>query len=194
MTSSALLVMDVQRAVVARYPDPGYLPRLRRAVDAARAAGLPVIYVGVGFRPGAPEIDPRNRMFGRLAGRPADPAADLATQVHPDVAPAEGDIVVVKRRVSGFAGSDLEMVLRAQGIGHLVLTGIATSGVVLSTLRQAADLDFGLTVLSDGCLDNDPQVHRVLMEKVFPAQADVLTVDGWAAGQRDPGRPESAGG
>jgi nicotinamidase-related amidase len=52
---------------------------------------------------------------------------------------------------------------------------------VLSTLRQAADLDFGLTVLADGCLDADPEVHRVLMEKVFPHQADVTTVADWIA-------------
>ncbi len=100
---------------------------------------------------------------------------------HPDVAPGPDDIVVTKRRVSAFAGSDLDVVLRAKGIDHLVLTGIATSGVVLSTLRQAADLDFTLTVLSDGCLDNDPEVHGVLMEKVFPRQAEVTTVAGWVA-------------
>jgi hypothetical protein len=61
----------------------------------------------------------------------------------------------------------------------LILGGIATSGVVLSTLREAADKDFALTVLSDACLDADPEVHRVLMEKVFPRQANVLTVDAW---------------
>jgi nicotinamidase-related amidase len=70
-------------------------------------------------------------------------------------------------------------VLRAGEIRNLVLTGIATSGVVLSTLRQAADLDFGLTVLADGCLDGDPEVHRVLTEKVFPRQADVVSVEEW---------------
>jgi nicotinamidase-related amidase len=75
-------------------------------------------------------------------------------------------------------------VLRAGGIDSLVLTGIATSGVVLSTLRQAADLDFALTVLSDGCFDADPEVHRVLTEKVFPRQADVVTVDEWVSSVR----------
>jgi nicotinamidase-related amidase len=64
-------------------------------------------------------------------------------------------------------------------VDSLVLTGIATSGVVLSTLRHAADLDFGLTVLRDGCADADREVHRVLLEKVFPRQADVVTVDEW---------------
>ncbi|MFC4070580.1 cysteine hydrolase family protein [Actinoplanes subglobosus] len=176
MSRTALLVMDVQPAVVARYPDPGYLPRLRTAVDAARAASLPVVFVGVGFRAGAPEVDPANRMFGGLAGRDL-PAT--GTEFHPSVAPLPAEPVVTKRRVSAFAGSDLDMLLRAQRIDHLILTGIATSGVVLSTLRQAADLDYRLTVLSDACLDNDPQIHEVLTEKVFPAQADVLTVADW---------------
>ena len=55
-----------------------------------------------------------------------------------------------------------------------------TSGVVLSTLRQAADLDYRLTVLTDACYDPDPEIHRVLTEKVFPRQADVITIDEWA--------------
>jgi len=75
----------------------------------------------------------------------------------------------------------VEVLLRGLGAGTLVLAGIATSGVVLSTLRQAADLDYRLVVLADACLDADPEVHRVLTEKVFPRQADVLTVDEWAA-------------
>ncbi|MCZ4510198.1 cysteine hydrolase [Streptomyces sp. ActVer] len=185
MTQQALLVMDVQQVVVDRYPDPDYLPRLRKAVDAARAAGVPVIYVVVGFRPGYPEISARNKMFGRLAVASAAGSGasgeELATRVHPDVAPGPGEVVVTKRRVSAFSGSDLDVVLRAGDISHLVLTGIATSGVVLSTLRQAADLDFGLTVLADGCLDSDAEVHRLLTERVFPQQAEVTTVADWAA-------------
>ncbi|WP_181806050.1 cysteine hydrolase family protein [Streptomyces shenzhenensis] len=182
MPQQALLVMDVQQVVVNRFPDGAYLPRLSRAIDAARAAGVPVIYVVVGFRPGYPEVSARNKMFRGLVGAAPRPAGeDTAIQVHPEVAPAPGEPVVTKRRVSAFAGSDLDMVLRAGEIGHLVLTGISTSGVVLSTLRQAADLDFELTVLSDGCLDSDPEVHRVLTEKVFPKQAEVMTVDAWTA-------------
>jgi nicotinamidase-related amidase len=72
-------------------------------------------------------------------------------------------------------------VLRALEVDHLVLAGIATSGVVLSTLREAADRDFRLTVLADGCADGDAEVHRVLTEKVFPRQAEVTTVAEWAA-------------
>jgi nicotinamidase-related amidase len=56
----------------------------------------------------------------------------------------------------------------------------------LSTLRQAADLDYGLIVLADACLDADPEVHRVLTEKVFPRQAEVSTVAQWAERQASP--------
>lgn len=179
----ALLVMDVQRVVIARYPDPEYLPRLRTAIDAARAGDLPVIYVVMGFRfgPGRPEVSPRNKMFGALARRNIPLGGEEATQIHPDVEPEPGDLLVTKRRVSAFAGSDLDLLLRSNEIDHLVLTGIATSGVVLSTVRQASDLDYGLTVLADGCLDADPEVHRVLTERVFPSQADVTTVADWVA-------------
>jgi nicotinamidase-related amidase len=176
---TALLVMDVQRVVVDRFPDPAYLPRLREAVDAARAAGLPVIYVMVRFRPGYPEVSASNKTFGALARAGAMAGDDRAIEIHPDVAPQPDDIIVTKKRISAFAGSDLDVVLRAGDINHLVLTGIATSGVVLSTLRQAADLDFELTVLADGCLDSDPEVHRVLTEKIFPRQAEVMSVADW---------------
>ena len=87
--------------------------------------------------------------------------------------------------MSAFSGSDLDVVLRSLGVDSLVLSGIATSGVVLSTLRQAADLDYRLTVLTDGCTDRDPEVHRVLMEKVFPRQASVVSVAEWADAQID---------
>ena len=138
----------------------------------------------VAFRPGGGDLNPRNRVFSALGGRADMSVDDPATRIHPAVAPAPDDVVVVKKRVSAFAGSDLDVVLRSLGATSLVLTGISTSGVVLSTLRQAADLDFGLTVLSDACADTDPEVHRVLLEKVFPRQAAVMTTDGWIAADR----------
>jgi nicotinamidase-related amidase len=178
--TTALLVMDVQRGIVERFAqDAGYLPRLRGAIDAARTARIPVVYVVVRFRPGYPEVSPRNKSFQALTQRGGFGEDEPATAIHPEVAPRPGEVVVTKRRVSAFSGSDLAVVLRARGIDTLVLTGIATSGVVLSTLRQAADLDYGLVVLSDACLDGDAEVHRVLTEKVFPRQAEVLTVAQW---------------
>jgi nicotinamidase-related amidase len=173
---SALLVLDVQPAIVARLPEPeAYLARVADAIGAARRKGLPVVYVVVGFRPGYPEVSARNKSFGALRTAGLD-----LTNPQPSLTPAAGEVVVVKRRISAFCGSDLEVVLRAQGIERLVLCGIATSGVVLSTLREAADKDYALTVLSDLCADFDPEVHVVLLGKVFPRQADVMTAEEWA--------------
>ncbi|MFC0597447.1 cysteine hydrolase family protein [Streptomyces palmae] len=178
--SSALLVMDVQRAIVDIVDgDSAYLSRLRRAIDGARAADIPVIYVTIAFRPGFPEVGTRNRALAAIAQADLYIEGAPGTEIHPEVAPRPGDVVITKRRASAFSGSDLDVVLRARGIDSLVLTGIATSAVVLSTLCQANDLDFGLTVLSDGCLDIDPEVHRVLTERLFPQWADVATVDDW---------------
>jgi len=181
VTTEALLVMDVQKGIVdrvAEYSEP-LLATLAEVIAGARAAETQIIYVRVAFRPGAPEVNSKNKTFSSLAGSRSLHETDPGTQVHPAVTPGSGDIIVTKRRVSAFAGSDLDIVLRSLEVDSLVLAGIATSGVVLSTLRQAADLDFKLTVLRDACADGDPEVHRVLMDKVFPRQAAVVSAAEW---------------
>jgi nicotinamidase-related amidase len=98
--------MDVQRGIVERFgDDPGYLSRLSQAITAARAAAVPLVYVTISFRPGHPEISPRNRTFAAAAASGAYVEGGPATEIHPAVAPAPGDVVVTKRRVSAFAGS-----------------------------------------------------------------------------------------
>jgi len=178
--NTALLVMDMQVGIVAMLPGAeGLLGNLAKAIANAREKQIPVIYVVVGFRQGAPEVSLNNKSFG--AGKERFAAMDMNQfmTVHPDIAPQAGEVTVTKRRVSAFTGSDLEVVLRAYGIQHMVLTGIATSGVVLSTVREAADKDYRLTVLADCCADGDEEVHTVLTTKVFPRQADVLTLEEW---------------
>jgi nicotinamidase-related amidase len=178
--NSALLVMDMQEGILGRLPGTAPLiANVAKAIADARTRKIPVIYVVVGFRKGSPEISPNNKSFSAGKERFASINMDEFMTVHPDIAPAEGDITVTKRRVSAFTGSDLEVVLRAAGIQHLVLTGIATSGVVLSTLIEAADKDYRLTVLSDCCADGEEEVHRMLTTHIFTKRADVLTVEEW---------------
>jgi nicotinamidase-related amidase len=178
--NTALLVMDVQVGIVGMFPDATtLLNNLGKAITNARDKKIPVIYVTVGFRPGAPEINMNNKGFAASKDRFTNIDMGEFTKVHPDVAPQTGELTVMKRRVSAFTGSDLEVILRAFGIQHMVLTGIATSGVVLSTLREAADKDYKLTVLADCCADGDEEIHRVLTTKVFPRQAEVLMVEEW---------------
>jgi nicotinamidase-related amidase len=174
--------MDFQTAIVegpAVHGDAetkeALLARTATVVDAGRKAGLRVIYVVVGFRTGYPEVSPLNKGFSTVRETGRFAAGSAGTEVHPAVAPKPGDVVVTKHRVNAFFGTDLDMVLRANGIETLVLAGIATSGVVLSTIRHAADADYRLVVVSDCCADPDPEVHRVLTEKVFVRAATVTT-------------------
>ena len=183
-SNAALLIMDMQTGVLDRLPDATQLiSNTAKAIARARENKIPVIYVIVGFRPGAPEISMNNKGFMANKERMAMANMDEWMMVHPNIAPQAGEITVTKRRVSAFTGSDLEVVLRAFNIGHLVLTGIATSGVVLSTTREAADKDYRLTILTDCCADGDEEVHRVLTTKVFLRQADVMTVEEWIRGK-----------
>lgn len=179
-SATVLLVMDFQHGIVERLGNESVLNAAGCAVAAARAGQIPVMFVRVAFRPGYPESAGTNLTFAAVA-RSGDTMTEAhpATQVHAALEPRAGEPIIIKRRVSAFSGSDLDVLLRAAGADTLVLAGIATSGVVLSTLRQAADLDYRLVVLADACADADPEVHRVLTEKVFPRQALVTTTDEW---------------
>jgi len=67
------------------------------------------------------------------------------------------------------------------GIKHLVMAGVATSGVILSTFTLAADEDYGITIPSDACADPKASLHEELMTNLFPRSATILTVDPWIA-------------
>ena len=178
--NTALLVMDMQSAILKMLPDAAQVTvAVAKAIAGAREKKIRVIYVVVGFRQGMPEVGANNKGFSANKERLGSVNMEDFVKIHPDVAPQEGEMTVTKRRVCAFTGSDLEVILRAHGIQHIVLSGVATSGVVLSTVREAADKDYHVTVLADGCADGDEEVHRVLTTKVFPRQADVITVEEW---------------
>jgi nicotinamidase-related amidase len=171
---SALLLMDFQSSIVDGYGgDPGLLDRTSRVLETARTASMRVVHVRVAFRPGYPEVSPRNMRFSTLRESGRLRLGDAGSEIHPALAPRDGEPVVTKHRVGAFTGTELDMMLRAQGVEALVLCGIATSGVVLSTLRTAADLDYRCIIVADCCADQDAEVHAVLTGKVFPRQAVV---------------------
>jgi nicotinamidase-related amidase len=173
-----LLVMDFQPGIVERVADAeALLDRVAGAIATARARGMAVGYVRVAFEDADYDaVPPTNKIFARLAEGRVNHADSPATAVHDRLAPEPGDILVRKTRVGAFSTTDLDQQLRARGISTLVLAGISTSGVVLSTVRDAADRDYRIVVLADGCADFDAEVHDVLLGKVFPRQADVVEV------------------
>lgn len=179
--SEALLVMDMQSSILRNLADSkAIIGNVAKAIAHARDHKIPLIYVVVGFRPGTPEISTNNKSFGAARERFASMTPEEWMTIEPALTPEAGEVVVIKRRISAFTGSDLEVILRAFKTQHLILSGVSTSGVVLSTLREAADRDYRLTILSDCCGDGDEEVHRVLTTKIFPRQADVMTVEEWS--------------
>lgn len=177
---TALLLMDLQPSILGMHPDADrFLAELRRARQAAREAGVIVAYVRVALSQEDAARVPAHSRFAAAAARVDEIGPEHpAVSVDPRIAPADGELVVRKSRYGAFSTTDLHERLRARGVDTVVLAGISTSGVVLSTARDAVDKDYRVVVLSDGTFDRDPEVHRVLTEKVYPAQqAAVVTID-----------------
>jgi nicotinamidase-related amidase len=179
-TKSALLLMDFQNAIVGMVGEgaSALLERAQKARTAARAAGMAVMHVRVAFTDADyAAISDRNKTFAALGKSRFLTDGSEPAAIHPGLAPATDEEVFTNKRVGAFSTTNLAERLSARGIDTLVLAGIATSGVVLSTLRDGADRDYRMLVLSDCCADMDTEVHRVLMEKVFPRQTDVIALD-----------------
>jgi nicotinamidase-related amidase len=176
---TAVLSMDCQSDIVSVYlkeDKDTFLGRISTVLNHARVVGMRVTHVQVGFRPGLPEVRSRNVLFGAIkSSAQRQKLFEGLGAIPPAIAPKESEIVVPKHRVSAFAGTDLAMILRANDIDTLVLLGIATSGVVLSTLVEAADADFRLAVIKDCCADLDSSLHDCLINKFFPSRAAVLS-------------------
>ncbi|NUR30836.1 MAG: cysteine hydrolase [Catenulispora sp.] len=184
MNRTALIVGDLQAGIVDNYAfAAGVVPAVQQALSAARDSGIPVVFIRFGLLPSGLDLGEGNTVVRGLHA-----AGDLfhdsspETLVHPSIAPLPGETVVLKRRASAFSGTDLDRVLRAQGVDRLVVTGVATSAMVAATVYDAADRDYGLTVLSDGCADAEQDVHDFLVGRIFPARGvEVLTSAEWAA-------------
>jgi nicotinamidase-related amidase len=177
--STALLVMDYQGAWLETLADPdAVVLQAATAIGVARAHGVPVVYAQVTFIPADYAAVPeQNIIFSQIAQPPGVLDADApGNAIDERVAPEATDKLIHKTRVSAFARTDLDAWLRGMGIDTLILAGISTSGVVLSTVCDGADLDYRLVVLADACADRDPEIQSVLMDKVFPQRAEVITV------------------
>jgi nicotinamidase-related amidase len=174
---TALLLMDFQAPMLSSVPDPEtLLARAGAALAWARSEQVRVAHVRVAFAPEDFDAIPaHNKVFAAAAEHKFLADGSPESEIHPSLDVQEADIVVRKTRFGAFSTTDLYAALRSEGIDTLVVAGISTAGVVLSTLRDAADEDYRLYVLADATADSDPEVHRVLTEKVFPYQADVIS-------------------
>jgi nicotinamidase-related amidase len=160
---TAVIIEDFQQRIVNNVASEpaAVVENAARTLAGARQAGVPVIYVvhrGGPFAEYAPDIE-----------------------LHEGVAPAEGELVLTKVRPGPFSTTALDVTLRDMGVDTLVVMGVATSGCVLSTVRWAVDVNYKFIVVADACSDSDPEVHRVLTEKVYPRQGTVMSAEQFLA-------------
>ncbi|MFE9449944.1 cysteine hydrolase family protein [Streptomyces sp. NPDC006739] len=183
----ALLVLDLINEVAhpeGRYTDVclgqiesrGVLEHARRAVERARRTGVPVVYVVVGFSPGLADWPPTSPLFTEAADGDRLILGTWGTEVHEAVKPAADEPVVAKRRVNPFLGTHLELILRSYGVDTLLLTGVTTDLVILSTAREAHDRDFRVEVLEDATATSGPELHEAALT-LIRRTAEVTTVD-----------------
>lgn len=153
---AVVLIMDFQNGIVgSAATDPkGVVERASMALLGARSAGIPVVYIV--------------HRGGRFE------TASTESEIHPGVAPGPNERIISKTKAGSFSTTGLDVLLREMGKDTLILMGVATSGCVLSTVRWAADINYKIVVISDACDDRDPEVHRVLTEKVYPRQGTVM--------------------
>ena len=178
--TTALVLMDFQNFTLEYLPsarESGLIERTRRVLETCRRVGVKVVFSARTYRAGYPEVNPRDAgLMGKKANRVQEEGSPGAAIID-ELRPRPEEPIVPKRRTSAFLHSDLDLILRSASIETLALAGIATSGAVLSTVRVAADLDYGLVVLEDCCGDGNEEVHHALMTSIFPSQATVTSAD-----------------
>lgn len=171
---TALVVMHYQTDILSLFPSvaPTLLSNTRKLCDAARATGVSVYFARIHFSPGYPEVSPLNRNgqgIKRLG-------LFVDDQISPELDRRDSEPLITAHRASVFFGTDLQVRLSAQGIDTLLMVGIASTGVVLSSVAYASDADFRLFTVKDCCYDPDPVVHDRLFATAFDSRTTVLSL------------------
>ena len=179
--SSALIALHCQVGIlnhVLTQPERSrMLTKLKKVIGTARKVGIPIIYAVVQFREDYPEISHRNILFNRIKDARRLRALDPDARICDKIQPLPKEIIVTHRRINAFFGSDLDLVLRAMGKDTILLAGVESLGVVESTARFAADMDYRTIVLADCCVDRDPVANEFAMTTLFPRVCTVCKSD-----------------
>ena len=171
---TALVVMHYQTDILGLFPSvaPALLANTRTLCDAARGKGVSVYFANLRFSPGYPEVSAlkKNGQGIKQLGLFID------DQTSPELGRQDNEPLIIAHRASVFFGTDLEVRLSAQGIDSLIMVGIASTGVVLSSVAYASDADFRLYTVKDCCYDPDQVVHDHLFSTAFDSRTTVLSL------------------
>ncbi len=149
--------------------------KAKGVLAAARASGIPVVHVVIGFREGYPEVSDRNKLFSQFKENGIFRIGSEQVKIHENVKPALGEVVISRPRVNPFYNSELESILRAKEIDTLVLMGVPTNIIVESTARWAADADYRVIILEDCCASFSVEAHDWTLTRVLPMLVDVAS-------------------
>ncbi|NVN04757.1 hydrolase [Asaia spathodeae] len=175
--TTALVLIDLQKGILSMPVTPhsskDVLEKGTVLAQRARAAGVKVVLVHVGFAADFANAPPQNvdAPLSSAAPLPAD-WSDFALGLQ-----QEGDLVVLKHQWGAFTGTDLDLQLRRRGIKTIILAGIATNFGVESTLRHGWELGYDLVVPEDGCTSLDKDLHEMAFTRVFPRLCRVTRTD-----------------
>jgi nicotinamidase-related amidase len=187
---TAILIMDCQNDIVhekgkmaamsdgamARLiKERGVLGTIAELADAGRKAGVPIIHVRHAYRPDYLDAPANTPILASMKTNEILKDGTWGAEIHPDLAPYASDVVITKTRVSSFYASPLEAILSAQAITHLVLTGIATDGVVEGTARDGVDRGYYVFIPDDCCMTFSEEGHRATLRGVLGMLTAVST-------------------
>jgi nicotinamidase-related amidase len=172
VSSSIYLALDMENDLVhvdgpngkAPYGEQARVRRIventRRALDKARAAGLRVGFVRVGFSPDYRECPANSPIFSGARKNGIFKLGEWGTQVHPDLGQRATDFDVVKHRVSPFHGTNLDVILHTHGVRRIYCSGISTNAVVQAAVREGHDRDYEMVLLEDCCCALSAEEHE----------------------------------
>jgi nicotinamidase-related amidase len=172
VSNSIYLVLDMENDLVhvdgpngkAAYGEQARARRIventRQALDKARAAGLRVGFVRVGFSPDYRECPANSPIFSGARKNGIFKLGEWGTQVHPDLGQLPGDFDIVKHRVSPFHGTNLDLTLRTHGVRRIYCSGISTNAVVQAVMREGHDRDYEMVLLEDCCCALSAEEHE----------------------------------
>lgn len=173
----ALLIMDYQRVILEQFicadAASQALGNTIALLKAARNASVPAIFVKVGFSDGYPEVSRYNTLFSSIKEAGLFGVDDPRAAIHAGLSPTRDEAIIIKHRMGAFTGTALDMQLRAKAIDTLILAGLTTAGVVLSTARQALDLDYRVVVAEDCCADATAEKHALIIDQVLAEHAEI---------------------
>lgn len=157
------------------------VPTCARALEAARAHGVPVYHVRRTYAADGSDVEAVRWKAWAEGGRPLSPADPISLDCPPELAPAPGEPVVVKPSWSAFFGTDLDALLRARGIGTIVLAGTTTPNCVRSTAYDGLALGFNVAVLRDATSSRSPEAQEANLADMEAAGIQLIHTDDFAA-------------